>query len=570
MRVVAKGFARCAAFAALTLAAGEIAAEELRPGTAGAYLAARQAGVENDYRSAARFYGEAMIHDPGNMALIENAMSAHMALGDFGRAEVLGTQMLRAGSRSQIAHMAALTAEALRGDYKIMHETFMEGTRVGPLVDGLLRGWAAIGAGDLEAGLEAFDTIGERQGLTPFALHHKALALAHAGDFAGAEAILSGEQGAMPDNRRGLAARVAILSQLDRNADARAEIVRVLGAELDATFSDLDRRLAAGETLPFIEVTEAADGMAEVFYTVSNALDGEAADSYALLYSRVAEALNPDHIEALLLSADYLERLGRPELATLAYDRVPRDAPEYITAEMGRADALRAADRPDAAAEAMHQLAEAYPDIPAIHAKLGDTLRRLERYAEAVVAYDASLALQGEPHPDHWFSYFARGISHEREGNWPAAEADFRMALELRPNQPQVMNYLGYSLVEKDMKLDEALALIEAAATARPDNGHILDSLGWVLYKLGRFDEAVGPMETAVELMATDPIINDHLGDVYWAVGRHTEAHFQWHRALSFDPEPDDALRIRRKINVGLDIVLEEEGQSPIAVATDG
>ncbi|MEM1375064.1 MAG: tetratricopeptide repeat protein [Pseudomonadota bacterium] len=570
MTVVAMGFARCAAFAALILAAGETAAQDLRPGTAGAYLAARQAGVGNDYRSAARFYGEAMIHDPGNMALIENAMSAHMALGEFGHAEVLGAQMLEAGSPSQIAHMAVLTAEALRGDYRVMHEAFEAGTRVGPLVDGLLRGWAAIGAGEFETGLAAFDAIAAREGLKPFALHHKALALAHAGDFEGAEAILAGGEGPIPDNRRGLAARVTILSQLDRNADARAEIVRVLGADLDATFSDLDRRLAAGETLPFTEITAASDGMAEVFYTVSNALDGEAADSYALLYSRVAEALNPGHIEALLLSADYLERLGRPELATLAYDRVPRDAPEYITAEMGRADALRAANRPDAAAEAMHQLAQSYPEIPAIHAKLGDTLRRLERYADAVAAYDVALSLQGDPQPEHWFSYFARGISHEREGNWPAAEADFRTALDLRPNQPQVMNYLGYSLVEKNMKLDEALTLIEAAATARPDNGHILDSLGWVLYKLGRFEEAVAPMETAVELMATDPIINDHLGDVYWAVGRHMEAHFQWHRALSFDPEPDEAERIRRKIDVGLDIVLEEEGQSAIAVATDG
>ena len=570
MRDVARGFAKGAALA-LALTAGATTAQELRPGAAGAYLAARQASVENDYRAAARFYGEAISYEPSNMALIENAMSAHMALGEFDKAEGLGRRMLSAGSTSQIAHMAVIAAQAQRGDYAEMQADFAAGTRVGPLVDGLLIGWSAIGADNFEDGMAAFEEIAERQGLRPFAAHHKALAHAFMGDFESAADIFSGATyGALPDNRRGLLAHVMVLSNLGRNDDARTEIARVMGTELDATFAALDARLAAGEAVPFTEVTSPADGMAEVFYTVSNALDGEAADSYALLYSRVAEALNPRHIEALLLSGRYLERLGRPELATLAYDRVPREAPEFITAEIARADALRAAERPDAAAEAMQQLAKAYPDTPAVHAKLGDTLRRLERFEEAVKAYDAALALQGDPQPEHWFSYFARGISHERVDNWPAAEADFRMALELRPNQPQVMNYLGYSLVEKNMKLDEALELIEAAAIARPESGHILDSLGWVLYRLGRYDEAVGPMESAVELMATDPVINDHLGDVYWAVGRYKEAHFQWLRALSFDPDEEEATRIRRKLDVGLDIVLEEEGLEPLAVATDG
>ena len=555
---------------ALSLMTSHAVAQNLAFGTTGAYLSARQAATDNDYASAAEFYGEALARDPGNHAHMENALSAHLAMGEIAPATALGRQMLDAGSNSQIAHMAVVTAEALDGDYDALVDGFAAGTRVGPLVDGLLVGWAHIGAGNAAEGLAAFDAIAEREGLRPFALHHKALALGHAGDFEAAEDILSGRaSGQLPENRRGLIARVMVLSQLGRNDEARAEIVRVMGNEIDATLGDLDRRLSEGETLAFSAVTDAAHGMAEVFYTVSAALDGEAADSYSLLYSRLAEVLDPSHIDALLLSAEYLERLGRPKLATLTYDRVPRDAPEFITAELGRADALRAADRPDAAVEALTQLAEAHPGMAAIHAKLGDTLRRMGSYGEAVGAYDAALDLHGSVEPEHWFTYFARGISHERVDNWEAAEADFRTALELHPNQPQVMNYLGYSLVEKKLKLDEALELIEAAAIARPDNGHILDSLGWVLYRLGRFDEAVGPMETAVELMATDPIINDHLGDVYWAVGRHTEAHFQWQRALSFDPEPEEALRIRRKLDVGLDVVLAEEGEEPITVAND-
>jgi tetratricopeptide (TPR) repeat protein len=152
---------------------------------------------------------------------------------------------------------------------------------------------------------------------------------------------------------------------------------------------------------------------------------------------------------------------------------------------------------------------------------------------------------------------------------WDKAEADFRSALERNPDQPQVLNYLGYSMVEKGINLDEALSMIERAVEARPDSGYIIDSLGWVLYRLGRYDEAVEPMEKAVEIEAVDPIVNDHLGDVYWAVGRTREAEFQWHRALSFEPKEEDAARIRRKLEVGLDVVLEEEGAPALKLATD-
>ena len=155
---------------------------------------------------------------------------------------------------------------------------------------------------------------------------------------------------------------------------------------------------------------------------------------------------------------------------------------------------------------------------------------------------------------------------------WKQAEADFRAALELNPDQPQVLNYLGYSMVEKQVKLDEALNMIERAVAARPDSGYIVDSLGWVLFRLGRYDEAVSHMEKAVELMPVDPVVNDHLGDVYWAVGRSREAEFQWKRALSFvDPDDENAEadpdRIRRKLDVGLDQVLAEEGAAPLKFA---
>ena len=321
--------------------------------------------------------------------------------------------------------------------------------------------------------------------------------------------------------------------------------------------------------MPFDFLTSVQDGLAEVFYTVAGALNGEASDSYTLLYARIGTHLRPTHTDAILLSAALLSRQDQFDLATAAYDSVPREDPSYHMAEMARSDALVRAGNPDAAIEVLSQLTETHGDLPSVHSSLGDALRRQERFDEATAAYDAALALYDTPAANHWILYYARGITHEREDRWPLAEADFRMALDLNPNQPNVLNYLGYSMVEMQVNLDEALDMIERAVAAQPDSGYITDSLGWVLYRMGAYDDAVGYMERAVELMPADPIINDHLGDVYWAVGRQIEAEFQWKRALSFDPEEDEAERIRRKLEVGLDVVLDAEGAAPLHVVAD-
>jgi tetratricopeptide (TPR) repeat protein len=279
-------------------------------------------------------------------------------------------------------------------------------------------------------------------------------------------------------------------------------------------------------------------------------------------------------VDALLLNAVLLEELGQYDLAIAAYKAVPNDHTASHAAELGRAAALRRSDKVDAAIEVLEQLARRFPDMAVVQSTLGDVLRQKEDYADAVKAYDRAIDLIPEGGRGRWFTHYARAIAHERLDNWTEAEADFRKALELNPEQPQVLNYLGYSMVEQQVNLDEALDMIERAVAKEPDSGYIVDSLGWVLYRLGRYEEAVGHMEHAVELMPVDPVVNDHLGDVYWAVGRAREAEFQWKRALSFvDPANTDSEadpdRMRRKLEVGLDAVLEMEGAPPLKVAND-
>jgi Flp pilus assembly protein TadD len=562
--------------AALALTAGltvSLAAPAAQAGPAGPYLAARQASFETDFRAAARYFERAHAYDRGNPGLMEAIVAAQMSLGDFERAATFAEDLLVTGRTSQVAQMARLVDTAAGEDYDLVLAQLEGGGSVGPLVDGLVRGWAQLGAGDMTAALDAFDELGAEPGLQGFAGYHKALALSSVGDFESAAALLEGTSGSGQLTRRGIMAHAQILSQLDRNADGLRLIDQMFSTRLDPGLDVMRAALEAGETVPFDTIGGPRDGMAEVFHTIARILRDEAAPDYTLLYARAAEYLRPDHVDAILASARMLEQLDQHSLAAEAYARVPEDHPTYHAAAMGRAETLRAAGDLEGALFALRLLTETHGELPIVHTTLADMLRQEKRFEEALENYDRAIEIYGDPAPGQWFVYFARGISHERLGDWPAAEADFRQALELNPGQPQVLNYLGYSLVEKKMKLDEALEMIEEAVAARPDSGYIVDSLGWVLFRLGRYEEAVPHMERAAELMPIDPVVNDHLGDVYWAVGRKLEAQFQWNRALSFidhdeqgEADPD---RIRRKLEVGLDQVLAEEGLPPLAMAAN-
>ena len=561
---------------ALTLSITAALPGPSRAEDAGGYLAARSAISASDFAEAAQYYSRALVRDPGNVALMESAATAYLGLGDLDRAAPIARRMIQSGANSQLSGLILSGDAARSGNWSTLIADLDAGQTVGPLFDGLARAWALVGDGRMSEGLEAFDTVGASEGVEAFGLYHKALALASVGDFEGAANIFSGDTGTtLRLTRRGLVAYAEVLSQLERNAVAIELINATYGSNLDPYIEDLKARLDGGEVLPFTTVRSPIDGMSEVYYSIASALAGEAQESYTLLYSRMALALRPDHIDALLMTAELLETLERYELATEVYDTVPRDDPSFNAAELGRADALRRSGREDAAIEVLRQLAKSDGNQPLVHITLGDALRGMERFEESLKPYDDALALVGTPQEQHWIIYFARGISHERTGQWEKAEADFRQALELRPEQPQVLNYLGYSFLERQENYDEALDMIERAVALRPDSGYILDSLGWGLYRLGRYDEAVGHMEKAVALMPIDPVVNDHLGDVYWAVGRKLEAEFQWHRALSFIDHEDasgdiDPERVRRKLEVGLDKVLEEEGAAPLKVANDG
>ncbi|MGB8621348.1 MAG: tetratricopeptide repeat protein [Paracoccaceae bacterium] len=537
-------------------------------GLAGAYLAARHASYFNDYEAEAQFYTQALARDPSNSDLLESALSAFTGLGQIDKAVPIARRIQQKAIDSQVANMVLLANQIKRGEFAAALADMEAGRSVGPLVDSLVVAWSHFGEGRMSEALDAFDKAAARPGLKAFGNYHKALALAAVGDFEGAEALFTGKDGEpLRATRRGALANVEVLSQLERDDEAVALLDDTFGTDLDPGLAALRAELVAGKTLPFDTIRNAADGAAEVFYTVAGALNGEATDSYTLLYSRIAEYLRPDHADAILLSAGLLEKQQRYDLATAAYLRVPADDPAFYAAELGRAETMEESGKKEAAIEVLTQLSKTHANVPIVHITMGDMLSRMKRYGDAIKAYDKAIALYETPVKEHWVVYFARGIALEREDRWKEAEADFRTALKLSPDQPRVLNYLGYSYVEKQTNLDEALDMIQRAVALKPDDGYITDSLGWAYYHLGRYKEAVPQMEHAVELLPVDSVVNDHLGDVLWAVGRKMEARFQWRRALSFDPDEADAERIRRKLEVGLDKVRAEEGKEPLSVA---
>lgn len=544
-------------------------------GLAGAYLAARHAGMSADFEAAADYYTRALARDPHNVELLESATHAQLALGHLERGVPIARRLDAEGLSSQIANMVLMADAAAKEDYTTLLARTEDHHRIGPLLDGLILAWAHMGAGNVTAAMEKFDAISKERGMTGFADFHKAHALALVGDYEAADKILSDPSlNGLNTMRRSVIARLEILSQLERTDDALKLLAIQFGTDLDPELSALHDRLSAGKTLPFTSIQTARDGLAEVFYTIASALRYEAESDYTLLYSRVAEYLRPDHTEAVLLSGGLLDSLQLYDLAVETYARVETGDPSYHAAGLGRADALRRGGHLDEAAEVLTSLISTHGDLPMVYVTLGDLRRQTKSYDEAIRSYDAALALYEADQPNQWFIYYARAICFERLDRWTQAEADFRKALELNPDQPQVLNYLGYSLVEKRTNLDEALAMIERAVAAQPDSGYIVDSLGWVLYRLGRYEEAVPYMERAAELMPVDPVVNDHLGDVLWAVGRQREAEFQWKRALSFiDPDdiPTDISpeRVRQKLAIGLDAVLEQEDSDVLRAAKD-
>ncbi|MEM6943413.1 MAG: tetratricopeptide repeat protein, partial [Pseudomonadota bacterium] len=523
------------------------------------------AARKGDVGAAARYYGQALAADPNNEVLLERTILHKVAAGQIETAVALSRKLVETRPDSQIA-LLLIAADAFKAEnpQAIVDMIGEQNAETGSFVSYLIEAWASFDLGKADEARAALTALrdagtGGAAGEMMATYHIGILESALGND---AAAITSFEETAErlrePTDRLTLMHAGALARSGDVEAATDLLTARISATLGDARLQDQLSAIEAGEELS-PEIATGSAGAAEALFGISGLLTRGQNRIIGLAYARLAGFLDPDLIDAKVLMAQMLARDEQYDLAIAAYESVPRNAPEALEAQIGRANAMHEAGRLEPAIIAMREVTARFPRSVEAQLALGDILRRERRFAEASVAYDAAIQLTDPIEPRHWVLFYQRGITYERSDQWEKAEADFLQALEMEPDQPQVLNYLGYSWVELRMNIDRAKEMIETAVAKRPDDGYIVDSLGWVLFRLGDFEEAVRHLERAVELRPVDPVINDHFGDALWMVGRRTEARFQWRRALSFEPEEDEETRIRAKLSRGLDAVLEEE-----------
>ena len=531
----------------------------------GGYLAGRHALSTKDFDAASTYLSRAIEDDIENPELLNGLISVQVSLGDIGAAKISSDNLDLLGVQTQLSNMVKIAIQLRNRDFDNAKQQIENEQGINPLLDKIVTGWAFADQGNFEDAETIFDEIGKGSSLAQFSQMQKASMLAAYGRYESALNTIGNLE--KNSNRISIDARalkVQLLLKLDNKEEATEYFSKIFGDGVNSDAANLRMQVEDHPNAYSIEESLSLEsGIAYAFYAIADILKDDADPNTALLYVRLAQYLNENSQKAILLAADLLEQMGQYDLAVAEYAKISPSSSYFLSSELGRVGALRDGGKTEAALEVLYYLSREFSDIGIVHNSLGDFLRREERYSEAKIAYDRAVDIYRENNNVSWVVLYARGITHERLQEWDKAESDFRNALTINPDQANVLNYLGYSLIDRGEKLDEAMTMIEKAVSLQPESGYIVDSLAWGLFKLGKYETAIPHMEKAAELMPVDPIVTDHLGDLYWAVGRQLEAKFQWRRALSFDPELKDATRIREKLRIGLDRVLVNEGLKP-------
>lgn len=539
---------------------------------AGSYLAARHASQMRDAVAAAEFYRDALKRDPKNPDLLNRAFLSLVIGGEIKPSVKFAERVVKADKTDRVGRLVLGVHAIKEKRYRAARRDLTQSVR-GPITDltaTLLTAWSMAGERHSRSAVSKIDHLTGPDWYAIFKDLHAGMIL----DLAGHEKD-AGKRLAHAYQLDGSALRVveAYGSWLSRNKSP-AEALKVFEAfnaklpRHPLVLAAMDK-LKAGKKLPRV-VTSAQGGAAEALYGLGASLGRRGGEDLGLVYLQLALYLEPHHSLALLSLADLYEAIKKPELALNTYERIAKDSPLHRNAAIQMAADLDALDRPEEAKQQLEALLKQDPnDVEAIMA-LGTVLRGHKEFDKCGDVYSKAIATLKQPEKSNWVMFYFRGICYERSHQWPKAEADLKEALKLFPEQPHVLNYLGYSWIDKGVHLDEGMAMIKRAVQQRPDDGYIVDSLGWAYYKLGNYEEAVKQLQRAIELKPEDPTINDHLGDAYWRVGRKLEAHFQWAHARDMKPDPDELAKIEAKLKNGLAEEQSSQAKAPKKTGNGG
>ncbi|MSO69187.1 MAG: tetratricopeptide repeat protein [Alphaproteobacteria bacterium] len=521
----------------------------------GNYLAGRFAYASHDIGSAAEYMRKALDDDPGDRSLLQRTVTLLVADGRIDDAVALAPRLIKAEPSARIAHLLLALDNIGRGRREAAKTNLTSIPRDGVyvLLVPAIEAWVAFANGDSKGAFDLLAPLSQRHAYSGFYSFQAGLIADAAGDAKTAEAHYKKAIEATPGGSlRTVEAYGALLERASRLDEARKIYDAYLAENEESVWLEtVQERLAHGEK-PGPALSDPLDGIAEALFDAASAVPQESGNDAGLLYARLALDIRPDFDVARILIGETFEALRRFDDAYAIYRAVSPESAFSWTARLRAAGSLAEIGRVDEAIADLRVAMAERPDRSDGAVTLGDVLRQAERYGDAAEAYDLAFARIKTIEPHHWSLFYVRGICFERIKNWPRAEADFLKALELEPEQPLVLNYLGYSWVEQGTNLKKALDMIERAVELRPNDPYIVDSLGWALYQTGDYSGAIYNLEKSVELLSNDPVINDHLGDAYWQAGRKTEARFQWERSLNLNPQDDMAAKIRLKLNRGL------------------
>ncbi len=532
------------------------AAQEEDTRAFGDYLAGRFALHNRDTEAAADYYIRAVAADPDNAELVHQAFSVAVASGRHEDAARLARRLAELKEKpTGLTELVLLTDDLRQNQLKAARARIeaMPKSGIAELMAPVITAWIDVAEGDADGALTSLDALGANRGFSAFMKTHRAYIL----DFAGRVDEATAAYDEAISLQKGTDLRLVLaygrfLSRHGKKEQAEAVYKAYLQSYPSNILIEAAQKGVEDDGALYPVLRGAADGAAEAFFNTGRALAQERSRGQAVVYLRLALALKPDFPVAYMLLGDVLERDGQYDEALAAYRAVMPDAVLGWDARFEAALLLAQMEKTDESIAALQSMLAERPDNLNVLTSLADTLRTQERFAEARAAYDKVIARIGTPTERHWALFYARGITFERMQRWKEAEADLKKALSLSSDQPLVLNYLGYSWIEQGRNLDEALAMIQKAVEQRPDDGYIVDSLGWALYRLGRYKEAVEWLEKAAALIPEDPTINDHLGDAYWQAGRRLDATFQWRHAAAMKPEAEALARIEAKIKSGL------------------
>ncbi|MGE5369888.1 MAG: tetratricopeptide repeat protein [Chloroflexota bacterium] len=526
---------------------------EVGASLSGNYLAAIVAGAERDTLAASTFFREALRDDPNNQDLIDRAFVAALANGNMAEAASLSPRVIAHDKNNGLAHLTKGVDLFKNRRYVPARAEFSKGggERRQDITTTLLTAWSYAGAKDTRKALQTLDRLNDEPFIV-FRDYHAALIADLGGDKAEAEKRFKSAYAAEKNTLRLVDAYARFLASRGQRDEAKKiyEGFNEVAPNHPIIVAGLTA-LNEGKPLPPF-VRTADEGAAEVLYGLG-AVGGRQGDELAsLIYLRLSLNLAPENALAIITLGDVYERMKQQEAAIDLYDSVPKDSPLRVNADVQAALILETIGKSKEATEHLAAVVAANPKNQEALTALGNLQRSRKLFPDAVATYTRVLELQPKNDKSQWLIYYYRGIANERRKDWKAAEADLKKALELNPDQPLVLNYLGYSWVDQGINLDEAFKMLRRAVDLRQRDGYVVDSLGWAYYRLGRYDEAVRELERAIDLKPSDPVINDHLGDAYWRVGRKLEAQFQWNHARDLGPDPDDLPKILDKIKNGL------------------